>query len=754
MRTKHLLCLLCVLMGANLLVYVNAPTDADGMAMLAVATNLVQHGSLDINVIGASDWLLLPRGKMGTFGINGNLYAKKGITPSLALIPLVVLANWLPMLTIRATAALLNSLVTVASALLLYVLLSWLGYRPRTALALALCFGLATVAITYVKTLFGEPLVALLLLGAVVAAWRWREHGGAGWLLGCGTALALIIGVNLVYVVFVPLFGIYLLPTMVRARREGGSGSPFSRLAGERGWGIRVLALCLPLVLMVALIAVENGWRFGDVLTSGYQFAAGEGFTYPLLDGLYGLILSPYRGYFWYNPLLVLAVPGWFLLRRDRGSLAWLLLALCLMQPLVFASWWSWYGGIVWGPRFLLPTVPLALVCLAPIMERAWSRRWWFVSLGVLALLSGLLQVLGVLLSYLPYTGYLIAAFAEPIPRWVTADPLLSPVVGHLALLWGRYALDPAWLIGGMGGMDGVHLAACAALIAAGIGVLALRLEEVLRRRVTGISAMVGVTLVCGLVVARQGDDPSVQRVRALEAALTPPARTLVASTLLGDSLIDLEHGAPVITMNAPTAPNDSRARAVWEATLRRGGRLWLVTWFPPAALENWQERELWETASFIRTASAADHRAVLFDLRPAPPADREVGAAFGASLRLARIGTRPDAEGVAVRLEWAMQRTIAQDVGWFAHVIDASGVILTQQDRQPLGGYRPTSTWRPDETITDRLYFLLPPSFDPRQLRLRIGMVDVVTGQPLSVMLNGEPAADPFVIVPLVVLE
>jgi hypothetical protein len=733
MRTKHLLFLLCVLIGANLLVYVNAPTDADGMAMLAVAANLTQHGSLDINIIGANDWLLLPRGKMGTFGIDGALYAKKGITPSLALIPLVALANWLPMLTVRATAALLNSFVTMATALLLYSFLGWLGYRSRTALALALLFGLATVAITYVKTLFGEPLVALLLLAAVMAAWRWRERGGAGWLLSLGAALALIIGVNLVYAVFVLLFALYV---------GAGTRQRFKSL----------LLLVVPIALMVAIIAAQNWGRFGNVLTSGYQFAAGEGFTYPLLDGLYGLILSPYRGYFWYNPLLILALPGWVLLRRKQGSLAWLIAALCLVQPLIFASWWSWYGGIVWGPRFLLPTVPLALVCLAPVMEQAWSRRWWFVGIGVLGLLSALLQALGVLLSYLPYTGYLIAAFSEPIPRWVIADPLLCPVVGHLALLWGRYPLDPAWLIGEGGGVDWAHLVGCMALIVTGIGLLALRTDGRVRRRLTVGITTVGVCFVCGLVVTRQDDDPSVVRIRALEAVLTPPARTLVASTLFGDSLIDLAHGAPVITMNAPTAPDDPRARAVWEATLRQGGRLWLVTWFPPAAPENWQERDLWATASFIQTASAAEHRAVLFDLRPAPTPDREVGAVFGATLRLARIGTRPDADGVAVTLEWAAQRTVTQEVGWFVHVIDASGVILVQQDRQPQGGYRPTTSWRPDEAITDRLYFLFPPSADPQQLRLRIGMVDVATGQPLFVTQNGERAPDPFVIVPLLV--
>jgi len=41
---------------------------------------------------------------------------------------------------------------------------------------LALLFGVATFAITYVKTLFGEPLAALLLLLAVMGVYRYRQN--------------------------------------------------------------------------------------------------------------------------------------------------------------------------------------------------------------------------------------------------------------------------------------------------------------------------------------------------------------------------------------------------------------------------------------------------------------------------------------------------------------------------------------------------------------------------------------------------
>jgi len=106
-------------------------------------------------VIGAAEDLLPPPARMGQFGADGLLYAKKGPTPSLALLPLVAWAHLVPWLPIQATAMLFNPLVTAALAVTLYTLARRIGFRPHTALIAALILGLATFTISYVKTLFG-----------------------------------------------------------------------------------------------------------------------------------------------------------------------------------------------------------------------------------------------------------------------------------------------------------------------------------------------------------------------------------------------------------------------------------------------------------------------------------------------------------------------------------------------------------------------------------------------------------------------
>ena len=447
------LALVCLLLGVYLLVYTPNINSADGEAILAVTASTLRHGVPDIGVIGASDALQpFDMSRMGTFGADGAYYSKKGLTPSIALMPLVLLTRLLPWLDARAAAMLFNPLVTAATALCLYTLARWLAYTSRTAFMLALIYGAATFAITYVKTLFGEPLAALLLLGAVMAAYRYRNGGGWRALLMAGLCVGWLAGVNLVYVAVVPVIAIYVfLPEL---RKE-----PIRSLAKH------LLLYGLPALSVLALLGLYNWVRFGSPLDTGYHFTSGEGFTKPLLDGIYGLTVGPYRGLFWYSPALLLAIPGWLLLRHKNPSLAWLILVLTALQIVSFAAWWSWDGGIVWGPRFLLTVTPLIALCLAPLIEAAWDKRGIAVAVVGFTLLSVAVQFLGAMYSLYPYIGYLFYRYYVPelpgLAPQVQTNPGLSAILGHLAMALDRWPLEPAWAANGV---DGVHLAAALAL--------------------------------------------------------------------------------------------------------------------------------------------------------------------------------------------------------------------------------------------------------------------------------------------------
>ncbi|HLV36348.1 MAG TPA: hypothetical protein VKY59_14575, partial [Spirillospora sp.] len=431
--TRFRLLLCGILIAAYMLVYVDVPATIDGKATLAVTSSLLKYGTPDINVIGSAEGLLPPMARMGSFGQDGLLYAKKGITPSLFLLPFVQLAHIIPFLPVRATAMLLNPVVTTLTALLLYTFARWIHYPPRTAFVTALTYGLGTFAVVYTLTLFGEPLAAFLLLSALMAGYYYRQSGDFRALMIAGAALGLAVGVNLSYGVMAPLIGVYAFGLDPRRWRL-----------------LQLTAMILPFSLLFVLLLAYNLARFGSLLQSGYHFAEGEGFTSPFWIGIIGLILSPYRGFFWYNPVMLLAVPGALLFRRRNLPLLSIILALTAAQIITYASWWSWHGGVVWGPRFLIPITPLLALLLLPVIDRVPQQH--------------LLAAIFILLGGFSLLIQAAASFFRVIP-FVEFQLDTSPIIAQFQLALSGEALHPALFRNS----DLIHAVLLLSALAAGI---------------------------------------------------------------------------------------------------------------------------------------------------------------------------------------------------------------------------------------------------------------------------------------------
>lgn len=84
----------------------------------------------------------------------------------------------------------------------------------------------------------------------------------------------------------------------------------------------------------------------------------------PSLEALYGITLSPYRGLFFASPVLLVAF-----FARWR----WHIAAIVIAFLLVIASFNGWNGGWAFGPRYLLPIVPLFATAMFSAVPRARS---------------------------------------------------------------------------------------------------------------------------------------------------------------------------------------------------------------------------------------------------------------------------------------------------------------------------------------------------------------------------------------------
>jgi len=134
-------------------------------------------------------------------------------------------------------------------------------------------------------------------------------------------------------------------------------------------------------------LLVYNQIAFGNPFEQGY---GSKPFDTPIPMGLYGLLLSPSRGLFVYAPYLVFAVVALVLAWRTPGEVAARLRGFGiagLATLLLYATYTEWWGGRVFGARFLDDLAPVLFAALAwgighGLLDRALWRRFFWVGAG------------------------------------------------------------------------------------------------------------------------------------------------------------------------------------------------------------------------------------------------------------------------------------------------------------------------------------------------------------------------------------
>jgi hypothetical protein len=164
--------------------------------------------------------------------------------------------------------------------------------------------------------------------------------------------------------------------------------------------------------------------------------------------GLYGLLFSPGKGIFVYCPLLVLSIGGWLAFSRRYRPEAWLIAGFWVCYFLLFAPYKFWTGGFNWGPRFLLPLVPLGYLTLGPLLEGRKPYLAW--SMFALLFLLGLaIQLPAILVDHSRYLYQQVFEGGDPSAYNRTIfDGNYSPVVRQwpVALdLLNLYRREETW---------------------------------------------------------------------------------------------------------------------------------------------------------------------------------------------------------------------------------------------------------------------------------------------------------------------
>jgi hypothetical protein len=687
--------------------------SADELAVYALTYNLSQRGELDINVLAstAPGMRAPPFSGVGEFGPDGSFYSGKGVLPSLLALPLLRVALWLPGVDPVMSTLLLNVLLTALTA---FVIARHVRLRygdGRAALVIGLLYVSGTMALAYSKRLFTEPAAALCVVLAFHLLDRdWGLESGdyhdvrslVPNLFLAGLALGGAVAASYANAVVVPcmalLVAAIVLPLPMTARRRVECASAF--VAGLLPWAVG--------------LALYNVTRFGDVTRNGLPLLAWSlpYFTpQAALVRIYALLFSPYRGLLWYNPLLLLAPLALWLayrrtpsrcLRLSRPAL-WLALGAATLYVLFYSAWSMWWGGFNWGPRFLLPVLPLWMLALTPVFVRRGARdtlprpgssstridlRAAIVRVAVLAIATASVTV--ALVGGLVDTFRAEGALAERgllsalvTPQAISDSPLLTDWAYFQAASGAdqlaRGELD-VWWTGRDSprdeGADGTALMHA--------------LADIGERATTGSAV---------LVVAPRRIEP----------------------------LLHAYHlAAPLYGLTPDQADTD----LLKQALLAGHTRILLLTdagmTDPANVTERWLERHAfrarnefyapWRMAAFgtPMTITAVSQSLVQWQRSDNGPNLRMSGLAY--SLRVRPGGA------VAIHVKWQRGADDPRDldgVAWYAHLIAPDGTLVSQHDALVGDGYG----WGGAVTIEDRRGILVPANARPGRYRVHIGV-------------------------------
>jgi 4-amino-4-deoxy-L-arabinose transferase-like glycosyltransferase len=672
--------------------------------------------------------------------------------------------------------------ISAAAVAVLYLCALELGLNRRSSLLAALVFAFATQAWPYSRTFFREPLTMLAYLVAFYALLRYRPPAPRHWVWPAllGVAVGIAFTTKQISVAILPSV---LLLVVVYARQR--------RQEPARGHLVDLIALLAPLSVILVLGRVYHQVTLGGVelfarditeYATNPQLSTMEPLR--LVRAFLGLTVSPYKGLFWYSPVLLLGLVGFFpFLRRHR----WEAMAYALVigiHWLGYSRYLYWSGGVAWGSRYMLPVIPFLVLLATPVFARLahdWpalgranpespstrAARLGVAAAWALIVLSAAIQVLGVAIDWRTYEVKWLLDQAKVwggIGEAIDALYMLpqhSPVLGHLALLLsGTQPLDFAWVqLRAQGTWAVVPAGLVISLVVLGLAVAGF----ILMWRRPSWAGRVAAALSLILLLAgslllrtyRQGDarfDPyqvdrflqPLMTTIADEAACTDrwPATCrdvlLVPDPVLTDYFLN-HLAAPLAWYALDAQPVDTRLLAlltqrydrIWLARDRNAatddaeGRRALERYLADAAYKL-DEQRVDDWARLLRFATpgtlveSGTPQARLGDLTLERFELRTRGEATGGTLDDGQVEVSAG-QDLEIGLHWRAENPPAANYTVFVQLLDRAGQVAAQRDRWPGDGLYPTTSLQAGQIITDNL--ALPLHVPPGDYRLITGL-------------------------------
>ncbi len=408
-------------------------------------------------------------------GKNGKYYSI--FTPGVSFlgVPMYLLGNLLraPQLFTYLTTA----VFAILNVYLIYSLSGKLGASRIGSVIAGLVFLFATDALAYSQTFTQHHYAVSVILGTLFFAAKpvsVKNDIFIGLLLGAG----LLIDIpNLLMLLPIELFVLF---------------RHFSLIQMDDSYqfkiNLRLLALFLGFIPLFGVYCWYNFQTTGQPLIPAQIYGRTKsldpqlvqevtisekrgGFAYnsrSLINGVYILVFSNERGWFYYSPILAVGVLGLALvLKHPRlKNISLLLFSVILVDFISYAMFGDPWGGWSFGPRYLIPATAAACIGVGPALKK-YQKKLLFAGLFfVLLIYSIYINTLGVLTTgavppkveaialstHIPYTyqynlQLLQNHFTSSLVYHLLFSGWFSPVIYQLLLVVGLYLFLTAFYV-------------------------------------------------------------------------------------------------------------------------------------------------------------------------------------------------------------------------------------------------------------------------------------------------------------------
>lgn len=434
--TKSYTLIFLFFLSVNLLFTGGRIASSDETAYFLEAQSVIERGTLAI-----------PTGIVdnGAFGVDGRFYVGGGVgytilgAPMYALglfvVKILPIPEMYSLFVLKGFFTLINPILCALIGVLMIHYMRGMAESWRFAFLWSAALLFTTNLFVYAKSSMRDPLITLCVLVAVMEIYEYSRTSLKKHLHTAGVAVGWLVLIKPSFLLFVPVFGLYLLWVLHDAR---------IRIAE---W-VRSAQVIAPLFIFTAWVtifiglAIAYNWLiFGGPFTSGYAKIQNP-FSNPLWVGIYGLLFSSGKSFFLYAPLTILIFPAASFFVKKERKLFTVIMVLSVVFIFLHAKFVAWAGDGSWGPRYLLPLLPLLFIVIGLYAYETISQsrilRFIIKTLAVLGIIiqfGGLTVYLGSYYRYLgeyPYTR----EFSDPEFLYKSHFvPNYSPVVGHWELM-------------------------------------------------------------------------------------------------------------------------------------------------------------------------------------------------------------------------------------------------------------------------------------------------------------------------------